>query len=107
MWGNAAVIRNGMRVLDKGHEYELGSLDGDYVQRLRFVKRYDPVDPSKFPGNVNSYPGTTLQMVIRALLNRVRYLQGQKWCVENVLITFFLRASVWLLELRAARRHGY
>lgn len=97
---------DGMRVLDKGHDYELGALDGDHAQNLRFVKRCDMTDPSKYPGNKNAYPGTTLQIVLRVLINRVQYLQNQKWCVENVLIRFCLMTAIWLLEFRAARRHS-
>jgi hypothetical protein len=100
-----------MKVIDPGHLYVLKSLDDEkhgysYLtsgQTLRFVKRCHP--PEKFSGNVGSYPGTTVQEVLRALTNRVRYLQGQVWCVENVVILFALRFAIWLLEFRAARRH--
>lgn len=95
-----------MKVIDKGHVYSLLSLDGKYYQILRFVKRHDPVRPWRFPGNTNSHPGTTLQSVIRALIERVRYLQGQLWCFENAVILIALRTCLWLLEFRAARRHG-
>lgn len=95
-----------MKVIDRGHIYELESLDGGESQRLVFVKRFDPKDPSRFPGNFNAHPGTTLQNVIRALLERMRYLQGQIWCVENFIGIPLLRIALWLLEFRAARRHG-
>jgi len=65
----------------------------------------DSLNPERFPGNTNSYPGTTLQSVIRCLTNRVRYLQNQVWAIENVIILFLLRSCLWLLEFRAARRH--
>lgn len=95
------------KVLDPGHTYELLVLD-DHARRmgLRFVKRYDRDDPTRFPGNTFSYPGTTLQSVIRCLLERMRYLNNQIECKENALIIFFLRLCLWLLEFRAARRHG-
>jgi hypothetical protein len=95
-----------MIVLDDGHKYELATLDGGFPQQLTFVKRHSVEEPDKFPGNFNSYPGTTLQNVIRALLNRMRYLNGQVWSFENTFILCFLKVSLWLLEFRAARRHG-
>jgi hypothetical protein len=72
---------------------------------LRFVKRVDPDRPWRFPGNTNAHSGTTMQSVIRALLERLKYLQNQVWALENVPIIFALRCSLWLLEFRAARRH--
>lgn len=101
--GSSACL--GVRVLDAGHRYELGSLDGEHPQTLQFVKRCDAEKPWRFPGNTNSYPGATLQMVIRALLDRVAYLQQQIWCPENLVITKLLQLTLWLLEARAARRH--
>ncbi len=97
-----------MKVLDPGHTYLLNCLDGlpNEVRTLTFVKRCDLKNPKRFPGNTDSYPGTTLQNVIRAMLNRIRYLQNQVWAVENVFIIFSLKISLWLLEFRAARRHG-
>ncbi len=101
----AVGIRCGFAVLDAGHKYELDSLDGDHGQILQFVKRCDREKPWRYPGNVNSYPGATLQMVIRVLLDRLAYLQWQIWCPENWIIIKLLQCSIWLLELRAARRH--
>lgn len=94
-----------IEILDPGHCYKLPSLDGDYVQKLRFVKRCDLERPWRYPGNIDRYPGATLQFVIRALLERVAYLQGQIWCPENAIIRQLLRLCLWLLEVRAARRH--
>lgn len=95
-----------MKVIDPGHEYELLTLDGGFPQRLRFVKRCDPKNPDRFPGNTNAHPGTTLQSVLRACLERIYYLDGQISCAENRQIMHHLQQSVLLLEKRAARRHG-
>lgn len=95
----------GYETLDEGHRYALDSLDGDHEQTLQFVKRTDE-DPTKFPRNDDAYPGATCQFVIRALMDRVRYLNGQKPCVENQIILFLLQSVLWLFEKRAARRHG-
>lgn len=104
-------MRQGYVALDPGHRYGLMSLDGKNDQALQFVKRYDPDRPNRFPRNAAhggraSYPGTTLQCVVRALADRIRYLDGQKPCVENQIVLSNLQSVLWLLEKRAARRHG-
>ena len=94
-----------MKVIDPGHKYKLLTLDGNADQFLTFVKRHDPNNPNRFPGNTESYWGTTCQSVLRALLDRVYYLQNQIWCLENSIIIFCLKLIIWLFEFRAARRH--
>lgn len=91
-----------MKVLDPGHEYLLGTLDGDMAVLLTFVKRQG----DKYPGNVGSHPGTTIQEVLRALLERLRYVWGQEPCAETAQAAAHLRAALRLLEERAARKHG-
>jgi hypothetical protein len=93
-----------VRILDPGHLYELPVLDGDKPEILRFVKRCFPAH--LYPGNTSAYPGTTSQQVIKALLDRAHYVQGQFWCIENALVSICLRIAFWALEFRAARRHG-
>lgn len=95
-----------MKVIDPGHKYELATLDGGLPQILTFVKRHDPKNPQRFPGNFESHPGTTLQNVLRVLLERFRYLDTQIPCLPNKVCILQLRLVLWLLEFRAARRHG-
>ncbi len=91
-----------MKVIDPGHMYKLLTLDGGREQNLVFVKRKGP----GFPGNKNKYPGTTCQSVLRALVDRVQYLDNQIPCRENKAILNNLKESIWLFEKRAADRHG-
>lgn len=91
-----------MRVLDAGHYYELDRLDGPGVEMLQFVKR----EGEGYLGNVGHCPGTNMQEVIRALIDRCKYLDAQIPCVETVATIAALRTALLLLELRAARRHG-
>ena len=91
-----------MRVLDAGHLYELASLDGGDVRILRFVKRMGP----KYPGNDWAYGGTTSQEVLRALIDRARYLNAQIPCAETEAIIGNLQTALLLFEIRAARVHG-
>lgn len=93
-----------MKILDAGHTYELDQLDGHGYTRevLNFVKRAGP----GYPGNSNPHPGTNIQEVLRALIDRVKYLNHQIPCQENDMLIANLRHSIYLLEVRAARRHG-
>ncbi len=95
------------KIIDPGHKYELLTLDGDLKQQLTFVKRFDSKDPTRFPGNKNAYPGTTLQSVIRCLIERIDYLQKQIPHPNNLAIREMFVRQLWLLEDRAAERHGY
>jgi hypothetical protein len=91
-----------MKVIDAGHKYALVHLDGSGEEILTFVKREGP----GFPGNVGSYPGTNLQEVLRACIDRVKYLDGQVPSFHNKRILSHLRDCLRLLEERAADRHG-
>jgi hypothetical protein len=95
-----------MRVLDPGHAYELVNLDDprDEVppNRLLFVKR----EGSGYPGNIGHHAGTNLQEVLRVLIDRVKYLEGQISDASNGMVIKNLRECILLLELRAAERHG-
>lgn len=94
-----------MRVIDPGHYYRLNTLDGDDERVfLRFVKRNNP--PDKFPGNTDAYPGTTTQEVIRALIDRTKYVQNQVQFPENEVVLQNLRIALFNLEARAAKTHG-
>jgi hypothetical protein len=102
-----------MKVIDPGHVYELEWLDGKPrysveghsawpENRLKFVKR----EGAGYPGNVGHHPGTNLQEVLRAMIERVKYLEAQVSHPNNAGILVNLRHSLWLLEQRAAERHG-
>ena len=96
-------LRNGsVKIIDPGHEYELASLDGEQVNRLVFVKR----EGKGYPGNVGHHPGTTMQECLRALIDRAKYVQNQIPCEETHKAIKHMADAVYLLELRAARRHN-
>ncbi len=104
-----------MKEIDPGHCYILDVYDrkpwqNDF-QSLTFMKRIgDPAEPtlrSRYPGNEPpGYCGTNCQEVIRALIARVAYLDGQHSCFENRVILFCLKIALWLFEFRAARVKG-
>lgn len=91
-----------MKIIDPGHKYSLISLDGDHYQELQFVKRFGP----NFPGNINRYPGTTMQDVLRAVLHRLEFVNNQIPDHSNLFVKQHLMESIWHLESRAAKRHG-
>lgn len=92
-----------MTVVEPGHVFVLAPLDGAGSQVLRFVKRVGPL----YPGNERpEWAGTTTQEVLRALIARTIYVDGQLPNRCNALVLSNLRASLWALEDRAADRHN-
>ena len=90
-----------MKVLDPGHDYLLDSHDGGEPIRLTFVKRDDP--PEKYPGNVGHYPGTIMQEVFRALIDRCKYVDNQIPCSETETVLNLQRLAICELEQRVRR----
>lgn len=91
--------------LDPGHRYELDGIDGGqtrFTAVVQYVKREGP----GYPGNVGHHPGITIQENLRSDIARLKYLDLQDPCAENLDIIRHLREAMRLLELRAARRHG-
>ena len=95
-----------MKVVDSGHYYLLDQLDNPihpYLQPLVFVKRVG----DGYPGNEPpAHPGTNMQEVLRALIERVKYLDNQIPCQNNIQALRSLRNALWMFETRAADRHG-
>jgi hypothetical protein len=93
-----------MKVIDPGHMYRLDELDGPSVFGcdLTFVQR----EGDKYPGNVRSYAGTTLQEVWRVSIDRLRYLDNQKPCWQNKICIWLLQKCIYWLEHRAALAHN-
>lgn len=91
-----------MKIIDPGHFYELNSFDGGRQLVLRFMKRIG----DGYPHNVGpAYPGTNCQEVIRALIDRVKYLHMQIPHSQNGIILDGLRSALVAFEVRAAERH--
>lgn len=94
-----------MRIIDPGHCYELDTLDQvdgwpERFDRVRFVKRVG----ARYPGNEPpAHPGTTSQEVIRALIDRAKYVDKQEEHPENTSVIKALRSALYWLEYRAAK----
>lgn len=91
-----------MKVVDEGHQYLLNRYDGEGVETLEFVKR----EGENYPGNEGTHPGTNLQEVFRACISRLKYLRKQEPNAYDDAIVYELKIAIWLLEMRAAERHG-
>jgi hypothetical protein len=91
-----------MRVFDPGHKYLLYHLDGPGSTVLQFVKR----EGDNYPRNRGHYEGTTSQEVLRALIDRAKYVHDQIPCDETRQSIIFMEHIIWRYEQRAAARHG-
>ena len=91
-----------MKVLDAGHRFSLRHLDGNGEEILQFVKR----EGEGYPGNIGHCEGTTMQEVLRALISRAKYVDGQIPCHETDKGIELMRGALRWFEIRAARRHG-
>lgn len=89
-----------MRVLEPGHIYSLPHLEGEGAEILTFIKRsggaidYGPTE----------HPGTNTQEVIRALIDRSKYLDNVLPCDETKDAIYFLRMALYSYEVRVYRR---
>ena len=108
-----------MKVIDPGHVYELDWLDGIPHPRtlLEIIRQNPNLNPAcsiifvkregdNYPGNIGHHPGTNIQEVLRALIDRTKYLQQQIPDPRNEMVIESLRRALWALEDRAATRHG-
>jgi hypothetical protein len=96
-----------MKILDPGHSYLLKMYDiepsvavGEH--HLIFMKRQGP----GYPGNFGQHAGTNCQEVLRALIDRVKYVDKQIPHPENKTILTSLRRALLSLDVRAAERRG-
>jgi hypothetical protein len=95
-----------MRVIDPGHLYALKRLDTRLPgldAYLGFVKRIGP----EYPGNEGvPKAGVTSQEVMRALIDRTKYVDNQEKHSANLVVLELLRSCIYVLEKRAAEKHG-
>jgi len=87
-----------MRVIDPGHRYGLWQLGGG-EQELKFVKRSGGAIT-----HPNEHPGVQTQEVLRALIDRTKYLNDILPCVETKDALHYLQMALYMYEVRAWRR---
>lgn len=96
-----------MRIVEPGHVYSIADVDvpvgeDPHRQVLYFVRRRSH-DGALLP-EAEREPGILSQELLRVLIDRVRYLNDEDPCAEDVEILLRLRAALVLFESRAARR---
>jgi len=87
-----------MRIIDPGHIYQLNQLGGG-TQTITFVKRSG--------GAVHyekEWAGMQTQEVLRALIDRTKYLYKVLPCAETEEALYHLRMALYWYEVRALRR---
>lgn len=97
-----------MKILKEGHKYELESFDPglDDAQIIQFIEKELLRD-----GNDNGLlttvcNGTTNEEVLKALIDRMQYLNEKHFCRENyIVITKLEEALMWLEKRTAAWRY--
>ncbi len=92
-----------VKIIDPGHEYLAEGVGGIDPQRIVFAKNRG----EKYPGNTGeSHGGIQCQELIRILIDRVDYLNGQGSCAETEYAIENLRSALAWFEFRAARCRG-
>lgn len=88
-----------MRVLEPGHKYECAHLNVDSNETLTFIRRN-----SDAITHASEHPGTTTQEVLRALIDRTKFVDDVLPCEETALALDALREALFFFEARAFRR---
>jgi hypothetical protein len=85
-----------LSVVQPGYEYELPCLDEpDTIVPLIFVR---------YEGEQMINIGTTNEMVLRVLIDRIKFQQAKFPCEENVNALDCVRMGLFFIELRAQTR---
>lgn len=84
-----------MRIIYPGHTYVLAQLDGAQNQTLQFVQRAPYHEPLE---------GTTIQEVLRVLIDRVKFLDQEVHWDGNEKVILHLRTALALQEGRHLER---
>ena len=88
-----------MEVIDPGHIYDLDEMGSEGAVELRFLKR-----SGRLIKHDNEHPGVLSQEVIRALIDRTRYLNDLIPCKETQDAIWHLQMALFCYEARAYRR---
>lgn len=92
-----------MKVLDKGHKYELEYFEESDSpgQVIKFINKETVKDTSVL---TTIYDGTTNEDVLSMLIDRMSYLHDKFPCKENAVVITKLQESLMWLEYRTKDR---
>lgn len=101
-----------MNVLDEGHRYQLNPLKKDgntwilqfHKYKMETKNEGDDLQGVNVPVLETVYEGTTNEEVLRALIDRLYYLQEQFPCKENLIAVTKLNECLTALNLRTIDR---
>lgn len=88
-----------MKVLDPGHVYELRQLGDNNTQIIKFIKRSGGAVQY-----AEEWTGMQTQEVLRALIDRTKYLYDILPCKETTEAIRHLQMALYWYETRALRR---
>lgn len=88
-----------MKVIDKGHIYELDQLGDNNKQYIKFIKR-----SSEAVHYDQEWSGLQTQEVLRVLIDRTIFLDSILECAETKEAIVHLRMALYMYEVRAYRR---
>jgi len=88
-----------MKIIDPGHIYQLRQLGDDNTQTLTFIKRSGGAIQYE-----KEWPGMQTQEVLRALIDRTKYLYKILPCNETKEALRHLQMALFWYEARAYRR---
>lgn len=91
-----------MKVLKKGHKYQLSGFENaKNTQEIQFIEK-TPIEGTTELITVND--GTTNEELLEVLIDRMNYLQSSFPCRENAIVITKLQESLMWLEKRTADR---
>lgn len=88
-----------MKIIDEGYEYSLASLEGDTAQLLRFKKTKEVNGEL-----VTMHDGTSNEELIKALINRLHFLNEWMYDSYNSEALIHLENALNALNARQADR---
>lgn len=89
-----------MEILETGHKYKLDHLESKGHEVLTFIRRSSGV----VDYGSGEHPGTNTQEVLRALIDRTKYLDWILPCDETKDAIWHLRQALYCYEARAWER---
>lgn len=89
----------GIVIVEPGHIYELGHIEGEGHETVTFIKR-----SGESIVHENEHAGTNVQSCLRMLIDRTIYLDDLLTCDESRDAVFYLRMALFVYEARAFRR---
>ena len=95
-------MKESYKVHVPGHRYAVLRQYNEGYEQISFPMRHS--DP--FTSHVNTFPGTTVQAILRVCIDRLQYMgrHGERKLHKGVV--GLLTLALWIMEYRAAKQKG-